>query len=337
MEKRVIGGTDLACSPIGFGTWQLGSSKDFKYGDLPEEDNVQRAVHAAIDNGINLFDTAEVYGPFLSEEMLARALGSRRKDIILVNKVGYDYDVDGSITGLRADRDWIIERTEKCLKRMNTEWIDLLCIHWRDFGTDAEETISALESLKEQGKIRHYGVSNFDKEMLAEWDGHGEISVTQQGYHLYDRRAEAEIIPYCREHQKGFIAYGALAYGILSGTMHSETKFAPNDWRGTRANVFGVPLFDSEVFQKEIRANDKLTEFARDNGKTLPQLAISWVVSNPQVSSALVGMLDVEQLQENIQAASWKLSENDLQMIDQVLSDEGISTYLDVPIQVKEG
>ena len=158
---------------MGFGTWELGTTQ---YGDIDVEEAV-RAVHMAIDHGVTLFDTAEVYGPFTSEELLARGLGERRKDVVLVTKVGFvisnDPAVrgDAAIVGRDASAANVTAHTEGCLKRLNTDYVDLMLIHWPDLVTPHEETMGALEALQAAGKIRHYGVSNYDVPMMRSMSG----------------------------------------------------------------------------------------------------------------------------------------------------------------------
>ena len=163
MEQRRIGNTDLVTSAVGFGTWEMSTTS---YGEI-DVGEASNAVSMAIDHGITLFDTAEVYGPYHSEEILAKALGPRRKDIILVSKVGFEYSDEPKVTGRNSKHDHIIERTEGCLERLQTDVIDLMLIHWPDHDTPFDETMRGLEKLKADGKIRHYGVSNFTVPMLA--------------------------------------------------------------------------------------------------------------------------------------------------------------------------
>src|SRR5215212_9699926 len=201
MEQRRFGNTDLICSAIGFGTWEMSTTM---YGTIDVQE-ASRAVGQAIDHGITLFDTAEIYGPFHSEELLAKALGKRRKEILLVTKVGFAYDEDGKTIGRSSRYDYLIKRTEGCLRRLNTDVIDLMLIHWPDHDTAFEESIEALEQLKAAGKIRHYGVSNFTVPMMERCEAVGHLAANQVGYHLYDRRMEAEVLPYCLAHQVGFM------------------------------------------------------------------------------------------------------------------------------------
>ena len=326
MEQRRIGDSDLVCSAIGFGTWEMSTTQ---YGaiDIAEASN---AVAAAIDHGITLFDTAEVYGPFHSEELLGKALGPRRNEIILVTKVGFDFDADNKIIGRNSKRDHIIRHTEGCLKRLNTDVIDLMLIHWPDHDTPFAEPIGALEELKAAGKIRYYGVSNFTVDMMEECQRHGHLTANQVGYHLFDRRMEAQVLPYCLQNQIGFMAYGTLAFGLLTGALTPETTFVDWDWR-SKGVAFGLPLFEREHFLKELRVTQRLKELAADYGKSVAQLAIAWVLGHPAVSVALVGMRNPRELAENVQAAEWKLTEADRAEIDRIFAEEGVPTYVDAP------
>ena len=325
MEKRRMGTTDLECTGIGFGTWEMSTTM---YGDI-DVDEASRSVQSAIDAGINLFDTAEVYGPFYSEEILGKALGNRRKEIILVTKVGFNCLPSYKVTGRTSKYDDIISHTEGCLQRLQTDFIDLLLIHWRDFDTPLEESVRALEKLVSDGKIRYWGVSNFDVEMMDTCRRKGSLSVNQVGYNLFDRRMETQVLPYCAEKNIGFMAYGSLAFGLLTGAFTPETTFDENDWRRTNVSSFGLPLFDREPFLKELQVGKRLAELAAKYDKSLPQLAIAWVLGNPAVSVALVGMRNDKELKENVAAADWRLSEPDRAEIDQIFKEVGVPTYVD--------
>lgn len=326
MEQRRMGDSDLICSTIGFGTWELSTTQ---YGAIDIQE-ASRAVNAAIDNGINLIDTAEVYGPFHSEEILAKALGARRKEIILVTKVGFTFDEANNITGRNSKYEYVIERTHSCLKRLETDCIDLMLIHWPDHDTPFEEPMRALEKLKADGKIRHYGVSNFTVAMMDECQRHGHLSANQVGYYLYDRRMEKEVLPYCLQHKIGYMAYGSLAFGLLTGAFTPETNFVDWDWR-SKGSAFGLPLFERENFLKELRVTARLKELAADYGKSVAQLAIAWVLGNPAVTVALVGMRNDRELKENVAAANWRLTAEDRAAIDRIFVEEGVPTYVDEP------
>ena len=332
MEQRTFGNTDLACSALGFGTWELGTTQ---YGDI-DVDEAVRAVHMAIDHGVTLFDTAEVYGPYTSEELLARGLGQRRKDIVLVTKVGFVISDDPAVRGDEAiiGRDAsaanITEHTEGCLQRLNTDYVDLMLIHWPDLKTPHEETIGALEALKAAGKIRHYGVSNYDVPMMEACQAVGSLAANQVGYNLFDRRVEAAVLPYCLEQGIGFMAYGSLGFGLLTGALSPDTQFADNDWR-RHGNAFGLPLFERENFLKALRVTERLKAVAAGYGKSAAQLALAWVLSHPAVTVGLVGMRNERELEENIAAVDWRLTDTDRAEIDRIFAEEDVPTYATAP------
>ena len=326
MEQRRFGDTDLVCSVIGFGTWEMSTTM---YGEIDVKE-ASVAVNQAIDQGITLFDTAEVYGPYHSEEILAKALGDRRKEIVLVTKVGFVYDEANKISGRNSRAQYITERSEGCLKRMNTDVIDLMLIHWPDHSTPFEEPMRALEKLKADGKIRHYGVSNFTVAMMDECQQHGKLTANQVGYHLYDRRMEKAVLPYCLQNKIGYMAYGSLGFGLLTGAFTPETQFLDWDWR-SGGSAFGLPLFERENFLKELRVTARLKELAAGYNKSVAQLAIAWVLGNPAVTVALVGMRNEKELKENVAAADWRLIPEDRATIDRIFAEEGVSTYIDAP------
>jgi aryl-alcohol dehydrogenase-like predicted oxidoreductase len=323
MDMRRMGNTDLICSALGLGTWELGH----RYGDI-DDAGAAAAMLAALDRGINLVDTAEAYGPYRSELLVGKTLGARRKDVILVTKVGFTFDEAGEITGRCARRDYVLERAEGCLQRLQTDWIDLLLIHWPDHACPLEETIGALEQLKRAGKIRYYGVSNFTVEMMDECRRHGSLAANQVGYNIFDRRMEAHVLPYCQAHTIAFMAYGPLCYGLLTGAFTPETTFAPPDWR-SGGQAFKLPLFERDHFLRELRAVDGLRALAERCGRTVPQLAIAWVLGHPAVTVALVGVRNERELQEDIQAAGWRLSDEIRGEIDRILEEAGVPTYAD--------
>ena len=330
MEHRNFGNTDLSCSTVGLGTWEMSTTQ---YGEIDTQAAI-RAVQMAIDHGITLYDTAEVYGPYHSEELLKKGLGNRRKDIVLVSKVGFTFHDDTSlqgdaaISGRNATAPYITERVEGCLQRLNTDYLDLLLIHWPDHKTPHEETVGALEKMVAAGKIRYYGVSNYDVPMMAGCEEHGHLAANQVGYHMFDRRAEAEVLPYCLENGIGFMAYGTLGFGLLTGAFTPDTTFVDWDWR-SRGSAFGVPLFERENFLKELRVVERLRELSGGHGKSVAQLAIAWLLGNPAVTVGLVGMRNEHELEENVAAADWRLSEADRAEIDRIFAEEDVPTYVD--------
>ena len=326
MEQRQFGDTDLTASAVGFGTWEMSTTM---YGHI-DVGEAARAVNAAIDRGITLFDTAEVYGPYHSEELLADALGDRRNEIVLVTKVGFQYDDRPAVVGINAAREHIIERTEGCLRRLKTDVIDLMLIHWPDHDTPIEETMEGLERLKQDGKIRHYGVSNFNIDMMQECEQYGHIAANQVGYHMFDRRMEHRVLPWCLANGVGYMAYGSLGFGLLTGAFTPDTQFDEGDWR-RNGTAFELPLFERDQFLKEIEVTRRLGELADSYGKSVAQLAIAWVLDHPAVSCALVGMRNEQELEENVAATDWKLTDDIRNGINQIFADVGVETYQNTP------
>ncbi len=326
MEQRQFGNTDLTASAVGFGTWEMSTTM---YGHI-DVGEAARAVNAAIDRGITLFDTAEVYGPYHSEELLADALGARRNEIVLVTKVGFQYDDRPAVVGINAAREHIIERTEGCLRRLKTDVIDLMLIHWPDHDTPIEETMEGLERLKQDGKIRHYGVSNFNIDMMQECEQYGHIAANQVGYHMFDRRMEHRVLPWCLANGVGYMAYGSLGFGLLTGAFTPDTQFDEGDWR-RNGTAFELPLFEPDQFRKEIEVTRRLGELADGYGKSVAQLAIAWVLDHPAVSCALVGMRNEQELEENVAATDWKLTDEIRNGINQIFADVGVETYQNTP------
>lgn len=323
MEQRQLGDSGLFTSSIGFGTWEMSTTM---YGHIDVKE-ASDAVNAAIDHGITLFDTAEVYGPYHSEELLAKALGDKRKDIVLVSKVGFQYDENGKNIGRNSKYDHVIERTEGCLRRLETDFLDLLLIHWPDHDTPFEESIRALEKLKQDGKIRHYGVSNFTPEMMDECEKYGHLAVNQVGYHMFDRRMESKVLPYCLDKNIGFMAYGTLGFGLLSGAFTPETTFGEGDWR-SRGNAFELPLFEAEEFAKELKVVERLKAIAKRHDKSVAQMAIAWTLGHPAVSVGLVGVRNERELKENVAAVEWELSVEVREEIDAIFVEENVPTHV---------
>lgn len=322
MEQRRFGNSDLVASAVGFGTWEMSTTM---YGHI-DVDEAAQAVNMAIDRGITLFDTAEVYGPYHSEELLAKALGNRRNEVVLVTKVGFEYNDVPQVTGLNAKKDWIIERTEGCLRRLDTDYVDLMLIHWPDHDTPFDETMEGLEELKQAGKIRHYGVSNFNIDMMEECQRHGTIVANQVGYHMFDRRMESRVLPWCMANGVGFMSYGSLAFGLLTNAFHAEHEFGEGDWRAN-GTAFNLPLFERDRFRQEVEIANRLAELADGYGKTCAQLGIAWVLDHPGVTTALVGMRNERELEENVAATDWKLTEEIRSGINQIFSEVGVPTY----------
>ena len=330
MEYRQFGPTDMTASVLGFGCWEMGGG----YGDITESE-VTNAVHRAIDLGINCFDTAPAYGRGESETMLARALGPRRKDVLVVTKcgVGYQDRPKGRDSRLVS----IAESVEQSLRNLETDYLDVLLVHWPDVNTPFEETMTALDNIVQQGKARAVGLSNFTLEQIEECAGTRRIDVLQYGLNMFARRSEREVAPYCLKHGAGLMVYGPLAFGLLTGAFTTETAFGANDWRSTGGRPgWNVGVFAEENFQRNVRVVEDLAPVADRRDKKMPQLALRWVLSNPAVSVALVGTRTIREVEDNMGVLDWALSTADLAEIDQVFARYGVDTSPDIVIDPDE-
>src|SRR5436305_2364856 len=219
MEYRPFGQTSLDVSVIGFGCWEIGGG----YGSIEVED-FNRAVGRALDLGINCFDTAEGYGMGASERSLGEALGRRREDAVIVSKFGMNYRDKPNLRD--SSRDRVFASIDKTLKNLGTDWLDVYLVHWPDRLTPFEETMSALDEVVKDGKVRFVGLSNFKREEIEACMKVRPVDVVQYGWHMFDRRMQREILPFCQDNGIGFMAYGSLGYGLLSGTLSADSTFA---------------------------------------------------------------------------------------------------------------
>lgn len=316
MEYRPFGQTGLEVSAIGFGCWELGGS----YGHF-DEGEVIDAVHRALDVGINCFDTAEGYGKGKSEELLGRALGSRRQDIILVTKFGIMHE--GRERGRDSRRSEALAAIERSLQFLKTDYVDVYLVHWPDVHTPFDETMGALEEIVQSGKARFVGVSNFRVEQIEACMETRRVDVGQYGYHMFDRRMERDVFPYCREHTIGMMAYGSLAHGLLTGAFTPETTFEESDWR-SRGGAFGLQLFAPGHFATNLAVVEELKAVAQRYGKSMPHLALRWVLENPVVSVGLVGFRNPSEVDASLGALEWSLGADVLEEIDAIFQKYGV-------------
>ena len=314
MEYRKFGSSDLEVSVIGFGCWPMGGTQ---YGATNDSEEVA-AVHRALDVGITCFDTAPAYGVGHSEELLGRALGSRRNDVVVVTKCGIVWNENSKTFERDSSRAQITQAVDEGLRRLGTDYIDLFLIHWPDPATPVEESMLALADLIDAGKIRYAGVSNYLAGRLAEAKNTLDIVTNQVGYNLFDRRIERETIPYCSDAGIGIMAYGSLAHGLLTGSMSAATVFEESDWRSGES-AFGMPLFEKNGhFELNLEAAEKLKTIAEREGQNLPTLASAWVLREPTVTVSLIGFRRPSEVDAAVGASDWKLAEELIAEIDAV-------------------
>lgn len=320
MEYRELGGTGISASVLGFGMWPIGGTQHAgDYGDVSTEQAIA-AIERALELGITLFDTAPAYGNGHAETILGRGLGSRRDKAVIVTKCAVHWDYDAETWVTTSNHDDIVRSAEESLRRIGTDWLDVLLIHVPDPDGSPEGSMDAFGELVATGKVRAVGVSNFTIDQLDAYGEFGPIDVQQVGYNMLDRRAEAAMIPHCAEHGIGLMTYGALCHGLFSGVWDADTTFPDADWR-SKGDVFGLPLFAGDNLRHNIAVAARLAEFAATRELSLPQLAIAWVAGNPSVATALAGMRSADEVEENVAAVSRQLTGDDLAAVDAILAD----------------
>lgn len=297
MEKRKLG--DLEVTALGFGAWGIGGAP---FWTTEGDAESIRAIKRAYAGGINFFDTAPVYGFGRSERLLAKALKGKRDRVVLATKAGLRWEKE-SLGSIRRDSsaDSIQWEIEQSLKRLETDYIDLYQVHWPDPETPLEETMTALMRLKEEGKVRHIGLSNFSRQQIEEALKYGEAVSLQSKYNLLERDLEREEIPFCLEHNVAIIPYSPLASGILTGKYGKDAKFT--DWRGKGHGK----NFSGEIYAGHIRKVEKLKEIASECGKKAHHLALAWLLNRPGVVSVPVGVKNAAQVEDNLEALGWEI------------------------------
>jgi len=310
MQRRRIGRSDLEVSALGLGCNNLGGRLD--------ADASLRVVNAAVDMGITMFDVADVYPrgkTSVSEELLGRALGGRRKQVVVATKFGLPMDASGKRQG--AKRDYIMRAVEDSLKRLGTDWIDLYQLHAPDHATPIEETLRALDELIKSGKVRYVGCSNFsawemvDAEWIARELGTRAFVSVQNEYSLVMREADREVIPAAEKHSIGFLPFFPLASGLLTGKYRANEAPPP----GARL-AYTKPLAERFLSQSNTSVAAELQAFCDRRGYRLLDLAFSWLLHRDVVSSVIAGASTPEQLAQNLKAIELRLSPDDLAEID---------------------
>jgi aryl-alcohol dehydrogenase-like predicted oxidoreductase len=307
-----LGMTDLEVFPVAFGAWELGG----EWGQFDEEAGVAAIRHAR-ELGVNLFDTAQGYGFGASERLLGRALrdelDNRRDEVMIATKGGLRMTEEGLVRD--ASPAWLRSGVDDSLRALGVDYVDLYQVHWPDPKVPFAETAGALQELVDEGKIRHVGVSNFDAGQMAEFARTRPVETLQPPYHLFRRDIEAEVLPYCREHDVGVLVYGPLAHGLLTGALNEQTTFAPDDWRS------GAPFFKGETYRRNLQIVGELERFASEQlGVSVSRLAIAWALANRAVQVAIVGARSPSHIADSVAAAELHLSEADLEEVDRIIA-----------------
>ncbi|BBH19425.1 oxidoreductase [Paenibacillus baekrokdamisoli] len=305
MKYRKLGKNGPEISVIGFGTWAIGGGDwVFSWGEQNDQLS-QNSIRAALDAGINFFDTAAVYGMGHSEEVLGKALKGSREKAVIATKFGLVWDDKNNITR-NGTYGSIIREAEDSLRRLGTDYIDLYQMHWPDTDVKAplEETMRAMEKLVQDGKIRYVGVSNFPIALLDEALAVRHIDSLQPPYSILAHQVESDLLPYCIAKGIGVLAYSPLASGLLSGNYTFDSRFDEQDWRSKS------PSHTGESFMQNIAIVEQLKDVAEQLGITVSQLAIAYVLANPPLTSALIGVRKPKHILNALAAAEVTLDES---------------------------
>ena len=312
MEYRALGESGIEVSVIGMGCWPMAG-----VGWTGIDDNASlAALETAMDGGVTLIDTAYMYGRSgESERLVGRAIAGRRDQIVLATKCGLYWD--GTTLLKDSSRKRILEQVEESLRRLNTDYIDLYQVHAPDEDTPFEETAVTLAELKAQGKIRAIGVSNYDAAQMKSFAEHAPLHSDQPPYNPLIRGIEAEVLPHCRANNIAVISYWPLYKGLLTGKYGRGHSFPEGDNRNDD------PRFRGEELDRTLDALDRLRPIADEYGKSLAQLVIHWIARQPGITSVLCGATRPSQVEQNIEAVGWKLSDEHRGQVDEIYGAMG--------------
>jgi aryl-alcohol dehydrogenase-like predicted oxidoreductase len=300
MQTRQLGMAGPPLPVIGFGAFPIGG----QMGDVAKDEAIA-ALRRSLEIGSTLIDTAETYGPGRSEVIIGEAIKGRRDQAFLATKVA------GGAGHLAYQS--ILRACDASLQRLQTDYIDLYQCHWVDPQTPVEESMRAMDDLMRAGKIRCVGVSNFDVALLRRCLGVRHVDAIQPVYHLFQRDIETDLIPFCREHGIGILAYSPLAKGLLTGKYSIDTIFPSDDERSH------LPSYQGEQWRTSLQRVEQLKVLAETWGITTSQLAIAWVLANRAITVVLVGAKSVRQVEENVGAAAISLSPEQLGAIEEIV------------------
>jgi aryl-alcohol dehydrogenase-like predicted oxidoreductase len=312
MQTRKLGNTNLEVSALGLGC--MGMS--FSYGPPKDVQEMTALLHAAVDRGVTFFDTAEVYGPYTNEELLGEALSSFRGKVEIATKFGFNLNPDGSPgwQGLNSRPERIKAVAETSMKRLKIDVIDLFYQHRVDPDVPIEETAGAVKDLIDQGKVKHFGMSEASAKTIRRAHAVQPVTAVQSEYSLWWRRPEEEVIPMLEELGIGFVPYSPLGKGFLTGKMDGNTELQSNDFRST------LPRFTPEARKANQAVVDLLTSIGKQKEATPAQIALAWLLAQKPWIVPIPGTTKLHRLEENIGAVAIELSSEDLKQIEEAAS-----------------
>lgn len=308
MSKKVrLGRTDLTVNPIGLGTNAVGGHNLFP--NLNDETG-KDVVRTALEQGINFLDTAFIYGPERSEQLIGEVIKERggRQDVVIATKGSHKF-VDGKVA-MDNSPAFLTEAVESSLKRLQTDYIDLFYIHFPDADTPKDEAVGALKKLKDAGKIRAIGVSNFSIDQLREANKDGYVDVVQDEYNLFKRAKEKDILPYAKEHGISFVPYFPLASGLLGGKYTKDASFTDGRARN--------PMFQGEAFAANLEKVELLRGIASEKGVEVAHVVLAWYLTRDAIDALIPGAKRPEQVANNLRTLSVELTQDEIERIDRI-------------------
>lgn len=314
-ELKNFGNTDMQITSVGLGAWAIGGPWLFGWGEQDDKKSL-KAIHAAIESGINWIDTAAIYGLGHSEKVVAQALKEMPDKPYVFTKCSLVWDDNGNVGDNLSEKSIRME-VENSLKRLEIDVIDLYQIHWPRPVENLEEGWETLNKLKEEGKVRWIGVSNFSVEQMERIKKYGDIFTLQPPYSAINRGVEDEILPYCKQNNIGVIAYSPMQSGLLTGKMTKERfdSLPADDWR--RKNKF----YMEPEFSKNLKLQELFISIANENNVKAAHVAIAWVLKNEAVTAAIVGMRSPEQATEITEHMDFRLSDEDYLRINEFIQN----------------
>lgn len=306
MDTRTLGSQGLQVSALGLGC--MGMSQSF--GAIPPRDEMITFLRTAVDRGVTLFDTAEVYGPFHNEELVGEALQPVRDDVVIATKFGFSYDEDGHQTGVSSRPDGIRAAVDGSLRRLRTDTIDLLYQHRVDPDVPIEDVAGTVKELIEAGKVRHFGMSEAGVGTIRRAHAVQPVTALQSEYSLFWREPEDAILPALEELGIGFVPFSPLGRGFLTGQVTAESRFGEGDIRAT------LPRFEQEALQANLALVDRVRDVGERRGATVGQVALAWLLAQQPWIVPIPGTRRLERLDENLGAADLELTAEDLAELD---------------------
>jgi aryl-alcohol dehydrogenase-like predicted oxidoreductase len=311
MQQRTLGNSGLKVSALGLGCMGMSQS----YGPTPGDRQAMIAlIRKAVERGVTFFDTAEVYGPFVNEELVGEALAPVRDQVVIATKFGFEFDSKGKQLGLNSRPEHIKEAVEGSLRRLGIETIDLYYQHRVDPDVPIEDVAGAVKALIQEGKVRHFGLSEAAAQTIRRAHAVQPVAAVQSEYSLWWRRPEAGVLPACQELGIGFVPYSPLGKGFLTGTIDEHAVFASNDIRNT------IPRFTPEARQANQALVELLKSIAERKNATPGQIALAWLLAQKPWIAPIPGTRRSERLAENIGAVAINLAPDDLQDIERAAS-----------------